>query len=515
MSWLQTERHLSLSQYLEHLFHLSQQHLSSSVPNSSVKGLLVPHAGIQYSGLAAASAYQSLLHTNYTRIILLCTNHQNNQPKLWVPSFKSISSFLTTQSTIKIDHKIINHLVKQGLVEYYSKDQIFQQEHSFFIQLPFITKVLPKAKLIPIIVGNINTSHTTAFISTIQQYIDDQTVLICSSDISHLNDHFPDKISHPNFSGIVENDNKTLEYLFQTKPLNPIQTQNLLASSACVKYVIQLFKSLLFSLGLRLYPRLQCYYNSLQKIQQIDLFDFNLSQLTQPMIISSQEQSSVSYVGIIYSQVPYILDKRYNRQLQYILTDFEKACLLQYSRQQLINYFQPHKYVLPYFNASSLQLGLFVTLKIDDSLKKNNNNHNNNNHFKLRGCIGMIYPNQLTIQQAIEKYSLESALRDPRFPPVHKKEVSRIQIEISLLNQAQKISLEEYLGSRFVLDRDGIYIQSSGKSGFFLPSVAQEFGYNKIQLLETLCQHKVGLSSSCYKNSDIQIEYMEGTHFKE
>ncbi len=83
------------------------------------------------------------------------------------------------------------------------------------------------------------------------------------------------------------------------------------------------------------------------------------------------------------------------------------------------------------------------------------------------------------------------------------------------MHQAQKISLIEYLGSKFVLDRDGIYIQSSGKSGFFLPSVAQEFGYNKIQLLETLCQHKVGLSSNCYKNSDIQIEYMEGIHFNE
>ena len=510
MSWFQTERHLSLSQYLEHLFQVSQQHLSSSVPNSSVKALLVPHAGIQYSGLAAASAYQSLLHTNYTRIILLCTNHQNNQPKLWVPSFKSISSFLTAQSTIKIDHKIINQLAKQALAEYYPNDQIFQQEHSFFIQLPFISKVLPKAKLIPIIVGNITSSHTTGFISAIQQYIDHQTVIICTSDISHLNGHFSDKITHPIFSGIVENDNQTLEYLFQTKLPNPIQTQNLLASSACGKYAIQLFKSLLFSLGLRLYPRLQCYYNSLQKIQQIDVFNFETSQLTQPIIISSQEQSSVSYAGIIYSQIPYILDKRYNRQLQYILTDFEKACLLQFSRQQLINYFQPHKYVLPYFNGSLFQLGLFVTLKINDSFKKNSNNH-----LKLRGCIGMIYPDQITIQQAIEKYSLESALRDPRFPPVKKEEISRIQIEISLLNQAQKISLEEYLGSKFVLDRDGIYVQSLGQSGFFLPSVAQEFGYNKIQLLETLCQHKVGLSSNCYQNSDIQIEYMEGTHFNE
>ena len=85
MSWFQTERHLTLPQYLEHLFQLSQQHLSSSVPNSGVKALLVPHAEIQYSGLASASAYQTLLNTDYQKIILLCTNHQDNQTKLWVP----------------------------------------------------------------------------------------------------------------------------------------------------------------------------------------------------------------------------------------------------------------------------------------------------------------------------------------------------------------------------------------------------------------------------------------------
>ena len=81
--------------------------------------------------------------------------------------------------------------------------------------------------------------------------------------------------------------------------------------------------------------------------------------------------------------------------------------------------------------------------------------------------------------------------------------------------QAQKISLQEYFSPKFVLDRDGIYLQLAGRSGFFLPSVAQEFGYNKLQLLETLCQHKVGLSSNCYQDSDVQIQFMEGSHFTE
>jgi AMMECR1 domain-containing protein len=76
------------------------------------------------------------------------------------------------------------------------------------------------------------------------------------------------------------------------------------------------------------------------------------------------------------------------------------------------------------------------------------------------------------------------------------------------------ITLNDYFGSKFTLGSNGILIANGKKQGYFLPSVATEFGYNKQKLLEELCTNKMGNNTKeCFRTSNVQLFYNEGLEF--
>ena len=100
-SWFQTEDKLSISSYIKRLFSIVRGNLSCNVEANTTKAILVPHAGIKYSGLCAASAYYEF--TNRTRpiknVILLCTSHNNltgsaGALNIMAPRFNKINTSL-------------------------------------------------------------------------------------------------------------------------------------------------------------------------------------------------------------------------------------------------------------------------------------------------------------------------------------------------------------------------------------------------------------------------------------
>ena len=166
-----------------------------------------------------------------------------------------------------------------------------------------------------------------------------QTLIICTSDISHINGYFEQKITDDISNKIKLNDNRVIEYLSKSNHSQSEIKYLLNYSSACGCYAIYLFKLLLSNIGVNLYPRLQCYYNSIQKSQNIYLLDFNPKQLVKRINIKDSSESSVSYASLIYSETPYIIPSSQSRQLAHIMTDFEQISLLEFSRQILLTQF--------------------------------------------------------------------------------------------------------------------------------------------------------------------------------
>ena len=309
--WFETENNVTIQDYLKQLFIISKNYFSPNVEIDTIKGIIVPHAGLKYSGLCAASGYFALRHrTKHIRkIILLCTNHHDQE--IYTTNQQYIRSFLKSRSDIEIDTHTTNELSKYIKIN----NTLFEQEHSFFMQLPFIESITTQCKLIPLIVGNINITNDNKIILnkiiTILSSIlkEKDTVIICTSDLSHINGHFTTTITDNIYYGIRESDSKILNFIYnqfteskyRTKKIDDILfMQN---APACGIFSMFLFSKILSTYNqvkekrknklnidsnsdssnnsfknnektYNLYPRLVCYYTSLQKLE-INVYNFN------------------------------------------------------------------------------------------------------------------------------------------------------------------------------------------------------------------------------------------------
>jgi uncharacterized protein len=113
--------------------------------------------------------------------------------------------------------------------------------------------------------------------------------------------------------------------------------------------------------------------------------------------------------------------------------------------------------------------GVFVTLK---------------RRGELRGCLGTLQCER-PLAEEVARTAADSALRDPRFPPVAPEEVPELSIEISVLGPLEPI---DPLGEEaVVISRHGLVVESGPRRGLLLPQVAVERGWTPEQFLRQTC----------------------------
>ena len=91
---------------------------------------------------------------------------------------------------------------------------------------------------------------------------------------------------------------------------------------------------------------------------------------------------------------------------------------------------------------------------------------------KLRGCIGSTTPSP-SLADTVERHSYAAAFKDPRFPPLERKDGPRVHIEISVLSGLNELFFrsEEDLIEQLRAERDGLLIESGRYNATFLPTV--------------------------------------------
>jgi len=146
--------------------------------------LIVPHAGLIYSGDIAATGYQMLIPHRHQirRVALFGPGHRVALAGMAVPS---VDEFLTPLGSVKLDTKAISDLM--GLDNVVQSDEAHRLEHSLEVQLPFLQNVLEDFSLIPVLVGMTSASSVAAAMAQLQAL--DDTVLLVSSDMSHFHDY--------------------------------------------------------------------------------------------------------------------------------------------------------------------------------------------------------------------------------------------------------------------------------------------------------------------------------------
>lgn len=155
---------------------------------------------------------------------------------------------------------------------------------------------------------------------------------------------------------------------------------------------------------------------------------------------------------------------------------------------------KPEQKLTPIFNTKR---GVFVTLTRDGD---------------LRGCIGLPYP-VMPLGQAIEYAAKAAALEDPRFPAVTKEELSKIDLEVTVLTIPVPLLCEpEERPANVIVGKHGLIVKGMGTSGLLLPQVATEYGWDSTTFLDHTCT-KAGLPGKCWTRKYVELMTFEGQIF--
>ncbi len=105
---------------------------------------------------------------------------------------------------------------------------------------------------------------------------------------------------------------------------------------------------------------------------------------------------------------------------------------------------------------------------------------------ELRGCVGTIEPVRQNLAEEIAANAVSAAVRDPRFPPVSKEELSELSISVDILCPMERIRSEKELDPK----NYGVLVRSGLSSGLLLPDIK---GIDTVDEQINIARRKAGI----------------------
>ncbi|RKX57842.1 MAG: hypothetical protein DRP29_07725 [Thermodesulfobacteriota bacterium] len=146
---------------------------------SSIKALIVPHAGYVYSGQVAANGFNQL-NKNYKKVFIIATNHAQGAYVNGI-SIPNATHYKTPLGEVKVS-EIAPELLKQEL--FVNVPQA-HTTHVIEIELPFLQQKLRDFEIIPLVTGSLNLEQIKQAADALSKYIDEDSLIVISSDLSH------------------------------------------------------------------------------------------------------------------------------------------------------------------------------------------------------------------------------------------------------------------------------------------------------------------------------------------
>jgi len=475
-SWYPSQKE-KLEKKLNYYFSLAKQYFPIT-PNKNIKALIVPHAGYYFSGLCAATGYQTLKNNPFERVIILGPSHSKNFKGISLPNY---ATYRTPLGDIPVDQQAIS-LLSQNSSLFKMIPDIHQQEHSIEVQLPFLQFTLDNFAIVPLIIGTLQKEDFNTVAQTISNLLSDnkKTVIIISSDFIHYGQRFG---YTPPFENVIKYDKMAVDAILD-KSYSEFETViKETNATICGKNPIKILLKLIENgtLG-HIETELASFYTSAQLQKSLIGNKIDLVKLTniQPT------ESSVSYASLIFSSK---------------LTPSEKQTLLKLARNSITESLFPEKKLNKDFTLTEnlkKALGIFVTLKTKTG--------------KLRGCIGRIISKK-PLYKLVPEIAKLSAFEDHRFSPLTKEELKNTVISITVLTRPHRIKSYQDIE----IGKHGIILEKIvdgvKKSAVFLPQVPEEFGWDLTDTLNHLGD-KAGLKRGTWKKGS-QFKVFEGFEFSE
>ncbi len=144
---------------------------------------VVPHAGYQYSGPVAAHVYARLrTHAEeLERVVLLGPAHF---VRLAGCALSTMDEWLTPLGAVPLDTAARDALLDAS--DAVADDAPHEPEHSLEVQLPFLQGLPAVPPIVPIVVGSSTVDEVARVLAAAAT---PDTVVLCSTDLSHYHDH--------------------------------------------------------------------------------------------------------------------------------------------------------------------------------------------------------------------------------------------------------------------------------------------------------------------------------------
>ncbi|HUU82835.1 MAG TPA: AmmeMemoRadiSam system protein B [Phycisphaerae bacterium] len=439
----------------------------ASPPEIEGKPLAVisPHAGYRFSAPVAAAGYRCLKGHTYKRAIVMAFSHRNASGYRGVDVPSELTAYQTPLGDVPIDREVCDRLLANPV--FASNPDVDSREHSLELQLPFLQRTLGEFKLVPLLVGRMDAAEYAAAARAIVPFIDDETLLVASTDFTHYGSNF----GYRPFTDDVPN--KLRELADQAAaPLLACDFDGFAAHLArtgdtiCGRGPVSLLLRILSMRG------------GAKGVRAA--FDTSGN-------MTNEWDSSVTYQSFVFTERPGSLGAS------------ERDTLLRLARQTATAYLnnKPAAEV----NPDTLPAGVradgacFVTLE---------------NHGRLRGCIGNMEATGPLYEAVV--HNAVQACRDSRFVdnPVTSAELDRIDVEISYLTPLKQVTDT----NEIVIGRHGLWLVLPPQRGVLLPQVAYERGWTREEFLAQTCG-KAGLPPDAWKRPEAQIYSFEAEVFGE
>jgi AmmeMemoRadiSam system protein B/AmmeMemoRadiSam system protein A len=396
--------------------------------------IIVPHAGYVYSGKTAAEAYKLLQGADIQVAVILGPSHQFGFRGC---SIYTGGGFETPLGIAEVDREAAQALSRASGFGFIP--EAHKEEHSIEVQVPFLQRVLPKARIVPVVMGipAENTIRTLAAALT-KALKGRKAIVIASTDMSHF-------LSKGEANAL---DRSTID-LVRSQKMNDLlarveRGENIMCGGEAVAAALL--------------------YAQAAGDASVEILKYDDS--------TSGGGPADRVVG--YFSAAITVAAPFN------LSADEKKELLRLARQSVELFVREGK-TLSYETSDpnfTTPRGAFVTLT-----KKR----------ELRGCIGFIEP-VAPLAQAVIRCAIYAASEDPRFGPVAPAELGDLDYEISVLTPLRKIMDP----SAVQVGRHGLVIAQGGRRGLLLPQVATENGWDREEFLRQTCL-KAGLVPDAWK----------------
>jgi hypothetical protein len=150
-------------------------------PPGQVQAILVPHAGLMFSGPVGAYAYKACARGDFDVVVLVGPSHfaAFDGVALWPEG-----AFESPLGSALIDEAGARAMTASAIVQ--SLPDAHRREHSLEMQLPFLKRVFPSLPIVPLLIAFQRRATIEALAEAIASaFAGRRALLVASTDLSH------------------------------------------------------------------------------------------------------------------------------------------------------------------------------------------------------------------------------------------------------------------------------------------------------------------------------------------